>query len=261
MSAMPRRGPTRRLHGAATLLRRLAPRLAAVEPELDALPHLVDRGDTCLDVGAKHGAYTLAMADAAGSAGRVVAFEPLPGPRRVLRVGRWVLGGRTVTLVGAAVAAVRGRGTIGLPVRRGIPVPGRAFLTSHADGLGSNAGWRHRKLDVPLVDLDGWWTSEATPPVSVIKVDVEGAEQQVLDGASALLERDRPTLLLELEDRHLGRFGTTARSVLDGLVGRGYRAAVLVAGRWQEVAEPSTTLRNHLFVHRDGPHARAIGLA
>jgi FkbM family methyltransferase len=248
---------SRRLRTATALLRRLTPRVDAIEDELDAFPDLVTLGSVCLDVGAKHGAYTLAMADAAGTEGRVVAFEPLPGPRRVIRAGRRLLGGRTVDIVAAAVSAVSGTGTIGLPIRRGIPVPGRAFLTSHADGLGSHAGWRHRTIDVKLVSLDDWCEQHAIDRVTAIKVDVEGAEQQVLDGASRLIERDRPALLVELEDRHLGRFGATAQAVFDGLIARGYRASVLHGRRWVERDTASRTLRNHLFVHRDFVHRDA----
>lgn len=252
--------PSQRLRAAAGLLRRLAPRIGAVEDELDALPTLVRPGDVCLDVGAKHGAYTLVLAEAAGPHGRVIAFEPLPGPRRVLRSGRRLLGGRTVGVVAAAVAARAGRGTIGLPHRRGLPVPGRAFLASSADGLGSNAGWRHRAVATSLVSVDGWCAAHDVDRVDVIKVDVEGAEQQVLDGAQQVLARSRPTLLVELEDRHLGRFGTDARRVFDGLLTRGYRAAVLAGDGWRRVAAPSTIRRNHLFWHPDGPHA-ALPLA
>lgn len=247
-------GTPARLRAAAGLLRRLAPRLAAVEDELDALPALVQPGDVCLDVGAKHGAYTLVLAEAAGPRGRVVAFEPLAGPRRVLRGGRQLLGGRTVRVIAAAVAARGGRGTIGLPRRRGVPVPGRAFLASAADGLGSNAGWRHRAVPTPLVSVDDWCAAAAVDRVDVIKVDVEGAEQQVLDGARHVLDRSRPTLLVELEDRHLGRFGTDARRVFDGLLAHGYRAAVLAGDGWRRVTAPSDTRRNHLFWHPDGPH-------
>lgn len=243
----------RRLRAATSLLRRLTPRIHAIEDEIDAFPDLIAPGALCLDVGAKHGAYTLAMAEAAGPQGRVVAFEPLPGPRRVIRAGRRLLDARTVEIVPAAVSAGPGRGTIGLPVRRGIPVPGRAFLTSHAEGLGSNAGWRHRRIDVTLVSLDDWSDEHGTDRVAAMKVDVEGAEQQVLDGASRLIERDRPALLLELEDRHLGRFGTTAQRIFDGLVTRGYRAWVLEGRRWVPRDTVSQRIRNHLFVHRDAP--------
>lgn len=106
---------------------------------------------------------------------------------------------------------------------------------------------------MPLVSLDDWCEQHATGQVTAIKVDVEGAEQQVLDGASRLIERDHPAILLELEDRHLGRFGSTAQKVFDGLVARGYRAWVLEGRRWVRCDAVSRRMRNHLFVHRDAP--------
>lgn len=245
---------TVRLRGLSHLLRYLARRVAAVEPELASLPALIRPGATCLDVGAKHGAYTLVMAGAVGENGHVVAFEPLPNPRRLMRVVRRLLGARHVTIVAAAVADRSGSGRMGLPVRRGIPVPGRAFLSSHAAGLGSNAGWRHRSVAIDLVTLDAVAAEMTANPVHLIKVDVEGAEQLVLHGASALLERDRPTLLLELEDRHLHRFGAAAADIFANLHARGYHAHVLVDHRWARVGQVSDTQRNHLFWHPLGPH-------
>lgn len=241
-----------RLRVAAGLLASAARSMAAVEDELAALPTLVRPGDVCLDVGAKHGAYALAFAAAAGPSGRVVAFEPLPGPRRVIRVGRVVLGGLSVEIVPVAVGADMAAAELLLPVRRGLPVPGRAFLARGSVGLGSNVEFtRHRRVPADLATLDAWWSSTGEGRVDVVKLDVEGAEVAVLAGGERLLRTWRPTLLVELEDRHLGRFGTTAHEVFEGLTATGYRAAVLDGGVWRDVDTPSSTRRNHLFVHVD----------
>ncbi len=237
-----------RLRTAAALLAAAAPRFGPVEDELAVLPRLVRPGDVCLDVGAKHGAYALVLAAASGPAGRVVAFEPLPGPRRVLRVGRRLLGAG-VEVVPAAVAAAPGRAELLLPVRRGRSVPGRTFLADGSVGLGSNAEFRrHRRVPADVTTLDAWWTASAEGRVDVVKIDVEGAEAAVLRGGERMLRARRPILLIELEDRHLDRFGTSAGAILDGLVAAGYRAAVLADGRWREVGAPSTAQRNHLLV-------------
>lgn len=246
--------PRRRLGFAAGLLRAAAPRIDAVEDELAALPDLVRPGDVCLDVGAKHGAYALVLAAAAGDAGRVIAFEPLPGPARVVRAARRLLGARNVTLVRAAVSDVAGAGTMRLPVRRGIAVPGRTFLADDTDGLGSNVEFRrHRSVAAPVVTLDGWCAAHGVDRVDVVKVDVEGAEARVLDGARGLLARWRPMLLVELEDRHLRRFRTSAAEVFARLRALGYEAAVLADGTWRTVDAPSADVRNHRFRHPSRP--------
>ena len=233
---------------ASRLLAAAASRFDPVERELRGVAELVPPGGVCLDVGAKHGLYALMMAVAAGDTGRVVAFEPQPRPRRLLRAAAWCLGATSLTVVAAAVAEVPGEGRLSVPVRRGRTVPGRAFLASGAHGLGSNAEFgRHRELAVRTVTLDGWIGASELGRVDVVKIDVEGAEPRVLDGAAALLERWHPHLLLEVEDRHLERFGEDADALFDRLGALGYRASVWGEGRWESVDAPTPGVRNYRF--------------
>lgn len=244
----PTRRVTRRMRLTAGLLRAAAARVGPIETELRGVAAFVRPGAVCLDVGAKHGIYALVMAVAAGPSGRVVAFEPLPAPRRVLRTLRRVLGAGTVSVVAAGVADAAGEGRLSVPVRRGIAVPGRAFLVSAARGLGSNVEFgRHREVAVPLVRLDEWVASAGLLRVDAIKIDVEGAEARVLDGAAALLERWHPHLLLEIEDRHLERFGEDAAGMFRRLRALGYRASVWGEGGWEAVEGPRPDVRNYRF--------------
>jgi FkbM family methyltransferase len=72
-----------------------------------------------------------------------------------------------------------------------------------------------REIDVPMVRLDDM----DLPDPAFIKIDVEGHELAVLEGAQALLARARPVLMMEMEDRHAP--GTRA-VILDLLAGLGY---------------------------------------
>jgi hypothetical protein len=95
-------------------------------------------------------------------------------------------------------------------------------------------------------------------PVGFIKIDVEGHEQEVLEGASATLERDQPSLLIEVEERH--RAGAVA-GVVGLLTSLGYQAFVhtaLVLEKFDlpAVGEPACTGRNLVFVH--GQHLSSL---
>ena len=59
--------------------------------------------------------------------------------------------------------------------------------------------------------------------VDAIKCDVEGAETRVLEGAIHTLERFKPLLLIEIEERHSQRYGQQAAQVFEVLAGLGYR--------------------------------------
>ena len=75
---------------------------------------------------------------------------------------------------------------------------------------------------VETVLLDQFYA--ARPKPDLMKIDVEGAEGLVLEGARELLSRTKPMLLLELHPTKLRRnFGTNTAAVVDTIVGHGYR--------------------------------------
>ncbi len=86
---------------------------------------------------------------------------------------------------------------------------------------------------------------------SIVKIDVEGAESLVLDGARALLLSDRrPVIIVETGDRLADRLGESASTVLSRLFDCGYR--IFNVPDWEgtlketQLADVSGELRNYL---------------
>lgn len=75
---------------------------------------------------------------------------------------------------------------------------------------------RRVRLDTVMAELT--W-----PAVSLIKVDVQGAEARVLEGAHETLVRNRPVLVMEIDDRALDAFGSSPRKIEQHLAELGYR--------------------------------------
>lgn len=190
-----------------------------LEPELELLPQLCSSAKLAVDVGSNWGAYAFALSHWCAG---VVCFEPQP-----------------------RLAEVVSRG---LEARRNVQVHNIA-LSDHDDIL---------ELRIPRNDL-GYATVEASNvlqgkadlsrgvetvrvvsrrlddmglgTVGFIKIDAEGHELEVLKGALGVIERDRPVLLVEVEERH--RPGVKAR--MSSLLGdMGYRCFVLREGRLRE---------------------------
>jgi len=168
------------------------------------------RPGTILDIGAHDGLLTRPFAALPGA--RVIAFEPLPPAMARLRTG---FGGSVppnVVLREEALGAAPGEATLTLPVVDGAPAEQWASLAKtyaeHA-GVGTQA---HR---VRVITLDSLGLTDVT----AVKLDAEGFEQEVLEGARATLSRCRPALSLEIEERH--RPGST-RDVPALLAGLGY---------------------------------------
>lgn len=241
----------RRLRALHAVLRALAPRVRFVEDEVAGAGALVRPGDTCVDVGAEYGLYTWTFAALAGPTGSVHAVEPLPGPGRLLRATARALGARTVVVHRTALGRKPGGATMSLPVRGALPVHGRAFLTAGASGPGPNAEFaRSREVAVGVATLDELVAAAGIGRVDVVKADVEGAELAVLHGAAGVLARDSPVLLLEVEARHLAKYGAAPQDLLDHLGALGYTAHTWDGARWVPVAGVGAAHRNYAFSTR-----------
>ncbi len=211
---------------------------------------LVPVGGVCVDVGAEYGLYTVAMAAAAGPTGTVHAVEPQPDAHTAMA--------RMVRLAGVddrvvrhrrALGTTAGRATLSVPMRRGLPVHGRAFLTEGAHGGGPNDEEfdESREVEVEVTTLDDLAEAEGLHRLDLLKADVEGAELQVLQGGAATIERLRPAVQLEIEQPHLDKYGVAAADVTAFLTERGYAMSVWVEGAWRRTARVAPAHRNYLF--------------
>ncbi|MBX9243460.1 FkbM family methyltransferase [Actinotalea ferrariae] len=142
-----------------------------------------------LDVGANTGVYSLIASTVRGAS--VHAFEAFPPVAALLRENLAL--NRTsarVTVVDRAVSDSEGSIELFVPPDSGL------VETSSSIDAGFKEG--STPITVPTVTLDAYWTSLGRPPVTLVKIDVEGAEHRVLAGAHELVGRARPVLFLEV---------------------------------------------------------------
>jgi FkbM family methyltransferase len=188
--------------------------------EVDFARSVLRPGDTAIDAGAHIGFFTMQMAAAVGATGRVYAFEPFDANADLLE--RSITENRfedRVVVQRAAVGAAAGSATLTFPVET--LNSGGAYLLR--EGTSLLAG--NQKKEVPLVALDGL---DIRRPVRFIKMDVEGAEPQVIKGAARILREDRPVILSELHPTQLDRAsGVTADEFLVQIRALGYRAQTI----------------------------------
>ena len=108
----------------------------------------------------------------------------------------------------------------------------RLDRSGDAQPLTNRAAATLESFEVAVTTLDQYFADYDGPPVSFIKCDVEGHEAAVFEGGRGLLNRDRPTLLVEVHDRHV-RQGTLFR-LLEAL---DYDAFLLHGSRLVPMAE------------------------
>jgi FkbM family methyltransferase len=190
-------------------------------------------GTTVIDVGANMGFFTVRFARWVGPTGRVIAVEPEAENLRLLRhrLERSGLAANVEVIEGVA-AEEPGMLRLAInpfhPADHRIGTEGRPVRAWAIDELVAARGW---------------------PAISLIKIDVQGAEVRVLRGAQATIARFHPRLFVEVDDRALEDAGFSANLLFDEIEKQGYRP--------YDLANPSAALtRSKAALRR-----RALGYA
>ncbi len=164
-----------------------------VKGKASCLEQLLRPGETVWDVGAHRGFTVLVESRVVGPAGRVFAFEPNPDSRDLLKLHLKWNGVTNAQVFPFAMGAHDGEMSFGWardPNTTTLPALEKraSTLACHLGGDG---------FTVPVRHVDGLIASGIAPSPTLLKIDVEGAELDVLEGASALLARE-PQLALVL---------------------------------------------------------------
>jgi FkbM family methyltransferase len=148
------------------------------------LEKTITEGSIVFDLGAHVGFYTLLASVLVGCRGKVFAFEPLPANFLYLKEHLRINKTTNVTVIEAAVSD-----------RIGV-----AYFEDNASSFQGHIS-SQGKLQVKTVSLDKLINTGEIPSPNYIKIDVEGAEMQVLSGAKSLLENAHPTIFLATHGR------------------------------------------------------------
>jgi FkbM family methyltransferase len=191
------------------------------EPELDLLASLVREGDTVIDVGANHGMWTLALSQAAGNAGRVYSFEPVPFTFGVLSAVARQERLKNVTLFNEGCSDRAATMQMTVPRQRaGSSDDLQAHLSARdSDGEGGGdesitVACEVTTLDTALSELDR---------AALLKLDIEGAELLALKGGAELIARTRPAIVCEVDAKFLRGFGQQPADMTGFLAQWGYQ--------------------------------------
>lgn len=185
------------------------------ETELAFVKRLLRPGMTVLDIGAHHGLYTLLASKCVGRKGTVIAFEP--SPREFARLAKHVRVNRysNVLLEPCAIGDRSGEADL-------FQVDGfRDWGNSLRPPLVPEPT---RRIRVPIRTLDDFLGARGITHVDFIKLDAEGGELGILDGAQKLLQTSpRPAILAEVETLRTQPWGYPAREIMHRLALWNYR--------------------------------------
>jgi FkbM family methyltransferase len=200
-----------------------------------------------VDVGANEGFYTLFAARRVAPGGRVYAFEP--SPREGARLENNIFINRLINVrvfkeglaeqSGAAVLHVadpehNGQNTLGTFGHPGVRC--------------------EDNIEIALTTLDSLREKGEIVRIDVVKMDVEGAELRVLEGAVQVLQLDKPVLIMELFDAALRGQNSSAEQVLDFLRNLGFRIFEFdpASGKATPVLSAAPRSSNIIACHPEG---------
>lgn len=190
----------------------------------------IPSGGTVVDVGAQLGYFSLSAAVAVGPSGKVIAVEPMPVNQARIRENLALNGFTNVTLV--EVAAAGEAGTARFATRSSNHQTSWGGLSSDGD------------VEVTTRPLDDVLADQGVTKVDFLKIDVEGGEPDVIEGAQKLLESPdfKGPVLIEINELRLGERGHSGDSVIKSLTSKGFRDITLDLG-----LDPETGDRNLVF--------------
>ena len=188
------------------------------EPELVRLNEFVPEGRGAVDVGVWWGPWSWWLARRVP---RVDSFEPNPD-----FIARLVSAmPKNVNIHPVALSNQSARSNLWVPPG-GVNTHGRASLEPQ-----TRTGSDWKRQSVATSRLDDFELGD----VGFVKIDVEGHELAVLQGATDLLKTQRPTLLVEIE-QHAGRQGWLDE-IIDFLGDYSYSGEFLQKGHWHPISE------------------------
>ena len=216
-------------------------------------------GDTFVDVGANLGLVTLLAAKLVGPGGRVHAYEPNPevfarldrhvgaSPFRNIVLHPVALGSREERLKLSVIGRNTGSGTLGRPLPHLVPHVARTYEVPVR----------------PAIDASRDWAPAPTPARVLLKIDVEGAEREILASLIPFVRDVKPAIATEINPPALRMNGTNAAEVRESLAQSGcdgwtfgLRNAGLRRFRAARLPLPPVTwphLHDELWVRPDSP--------
>jgi FkbM family methyltransferase len=147
----------------------------------------VKLGDVCLDVGANIGHHSIFLAKLVGKKGKVIAFEPIPKLSSQINESKKENKLENLKIINSALGEKNYDTVI--------------YINKHVMGSSSilekRYGQEVEKVDIKVEKLDDIFTSLKINKIDFMKIDVEGYEYFVLEGAKETITKYKPKIVIE----------------------------------------------------------------
>jgi FkbM family methyltransferase len=167
------------------------------EKELgDLLKKMLRSNDVFIDIGANIGYFSLLSASISPSV-KVISFEPVKDLFEKMNENFSINDNKNIVAINVAVGEMNEQ---------------RELYLSAPDNLGMSSfyqpeNYSGRNEKVEVIAFDDWFKKSGLTKIDLIKLDIEGNELAALKGMSAVLENQKPALIVEINPETLSQFG------------------------------------------------------
>lgn len=195
------------------ITRQLTEFSAHTRNELAMLNSFIEKGDAIIDVGGHIGTYSIPFAIQVGEQGKVFTFEANANNFSLLEKNIDLNGKKQVIQATNAVVSLKDDMKFGMDLPDG-GNSGMYYFSSEGEATAKQ---------IPAINIDSWFASiKAKPNISLIKIDVEGAEMGILYSCEKLIKRYKPMLYIEISREALKRFDHSIDDLHSFLTKHGY---------------------------------------
>lgn len=209
--------------------------------ETHTLKSLIKNGEVVVDVGAHIGWYTLVASQCVGRLGKVISFEPHPFCIDRLRNNVSLNNFTNVKIEQIALSDKNKKVSFWIGDDMG-----GSLVKENTQRLTKG---KVKRISVKAQTLDSYVVSQKIKRISLIKIDVEGAELKVLRGAKNILQKQSPYLIVEVIEENLKAFAANRVMLFNFVREFGYKPYLFTKGGVKQIAFseiPKTTI-NLLF--------------
>ena len=180
------------------------------EAQTKLLKNFSTPGGVFIDVGANIGYYSLAASSWVGKQGHVYSFEPLPKTNGYLKKNILLNGKENISIYPYACSSSNGK----------------AKMVVGKESGWSRLGYKNEgDTVVKLITLDSFIQKNNITSVDVIKIDTEGADFEVIKGATETIRKFKPVILLEVE--HIHNYGSSIEEAQEFFRAQGYDTSLI----------------------------------
>ncbi len=162
-------------------------------PIQQALSDYLKPGDTFYDIGANVGFFSIVAANLVKQDGRIYAFEPSPKNAADLRHNAKINNFSNINVIEKAVSSETGEGKLLIGDYCG------AYSLSTTGSFSRVVA--KNEITVEVISIDNLLDMHELTPPDVVKIDVEGAEKDVLQGMVQTIEQFHPIIIYEIDDK------------------------------------------------------------